>query len=511
MTTQREDRLAYLKALEEKAYIRKHLPHLHGWKWYKWAKEFFDSRNRYNFVVAANQISKSSTQIRKCIYWATEPDLWKELWPTKPNQFWYLYPTYDVATVEFDEKWVKEFLPSGTFKDHPQYGWVHEKVQKKIHCIRFNTGVTVYFKSYEQDPKSLQTASVHAIFGDEEIPESLFDELNMRISSASVQGHFHLVFTATLGQSLWRETMEEKGELEKFKDAFKRNVSMYDCLQYEDGSPSPWTVKIIEGIKASCKSEAEIQRRVYGRFVVDEDLKYPGFVKSINLVKDHPLPKNWLIFCGVDIGSGGKSGHPAAIMFVGVNPEFTEGRVFLGWRGDNIPTTAGDVLNKFISMKGTMKPVGQYYDWQSRDFYTIANRVGEPFQMAEKNQEMGEQVLNVLFKNGMLKIYQTPELTKLVQELESLRRSTPKPKAKDDAIDALRFACTKVPWDFSKMLDIKEVAKLAESKLSARERFYKGDRDGDGPIEGIDLIEAEFDEANEAYDYYGEEGEAFDG
>lgn len=457
-----------------------------------------------DYVVTHN----SSTQIRKAIRWATEPELWPKLWKTKPNQFWYFYPTYDLATVEFDEKWVKEFLPRGVFKNHERYGWTSEKVAKKIHCIRFNTGITIYFKSYEQDPKSIQASSVHAVFCDEEVPIHLFSEINARISSAAVRGHFHSVFTATIGQSFWRETMEEKGELERFPKAFKRNVSMYDCLKYSDGSPTPWTREIIEEIKASCKSEAEIQRRVYGRFVVDEDLKYPGFSKKLNLVKDHHLPKDWLIYAGVDVGSGGNKGHPAAIVFIGVKPDFTEGRVFMGWRGDGIPTTAGDILQKFQEMKGKMKPVAQYYDWASKDFFTIASRVGEPFQMAEKNQEMGEQTLNVLFKNGMLKIFDTPELQKLVYELENNRRTRVN-KDGDDLIDALRFAVTKVPWDFTKILDIKKKAEKKAENMNERERFYKGlDRPG-VDNDGLDLMEAEFDEANEMYDYF-QEGEAFD-
>lgn len=44
----REERMAYVRGL----------PHLHGWKWYKWAREFFESTNRQNFLCAANQISK---------------------------------------------------------------------------------------------------------------------------------------------------------------------------------------------------------------------------------------------------------------------------------------------------------------------------------------------------------------------------------------------------------------------------------------------------------------------
>lgn len=496
----RSEKLTYLKALEAKARIKQCLPHLHGYKWYPWARVFYESMNRYNFVCAANQISKSSTQIRKCIDWATDVRKWKKLWPaSEPKQFWYLYPDKNVATAEFNEKWVKEFLPRDEYKDHPVYGWRAEYKSKVIHALHFNSGVSVYFKSYEQDPQSLQAASLYAIFADEEMPVELYDELHVRL--VATEGYFHMVFTATLGQEFWRETIEEKGKYERFKDALKIQVSMYDCLAYEDGSPSHWSVEKIEGFKNHCKSEAEILRRVYGRFVLDEDLKYEAFTKANNLVPAHPLPKDWLVFSGVDLGSGGSSGHPAAICFVAVKPDFTKGRIFRGWRGDGIQTTAGDVLQKYQELKRGLRPVAQYYDWQARDFFTIASRIGEPFQQANKAQDAGEAMLNTLFKTGMLCIQDDPELRKLVMELENLKRSTAKTKAKDDFIDALRYSVTNIPWDYSQ--PARSVEGPKQQLKDPRVAFHQGPP----PVadDRLDLFEAEFDEANELMDYFHED------
>lgn len=493
------DKLEYLKTLERKARVKECLPHLHGYKWYPWARTFFESTNKYNFICAANQISKSSTQIRKCIHWATDVRLWQKLWPkSRPKQFWYLYPDKNVATAEFNEKWIKEFLPRDEFKDHPAFGWKAEYKSKVIHAVHFNSGVSVYFKSYEQDPQSLQAASIYALFADEEMPLPLYDELNVR--TIAVEGYFHMVFTATLGQEFWRETIEERGKFERFPDALKIQVSMYDCLAYEDDSASSWTVEKIDQFKRSCKSEAEVLRRVYGRFVLDEDLKYEGFTKSNNLVADHGLPKDWLIFSGVDVGSGGSSGHPAAICFVAVKPDFTKGRVFKGWRGDGVSTTAGDVLQRYRELKASLRPVAQYYDWQCKDFFTIASRQGEPFQPADKSHETGESILNTLFKNGMLKIYDTPELRKLVMELENLKRSTAKTKAKDDFTDALRYAVTRIPWDYSLPRSAEHGPKKPQDP---RMIFYQGPAPVDD--DGLDLFESEFDEANELMDYYQED------
>ena len=81
-------KLAELEKLELQEKLRVGLPFKYRWKFYPWAREFFESRNRMTLLCAANQISKSSTQIRKAIEWATNPDLWPDLWATRPHQFW---------------------------------------------------------------------------------------------------------------------------------------------------------------------------------------------------------------------------------------------------------------------------------------------------------------------------------------------------------------------------------------------------------------------------------------
>lgn len=497
--------LSKVEDLEAQVALKNGLPHLYGHKHYQWSYDFVRSTNHMNFVCAANQISKSSSMIRKAITWATSPSLWKKLWPSKPAQFWYFYPSIKVCTDEFHEKWVKEWLPCGEYKNHPQFGWEADIQQKKIVAIRFNTGVSIYFRSYEQKHANVQTSSVHAIFADEEMPVDVYSEVIMRIAAPTILGYFNMVFTATLGQEFWREVMEEKGIKERFPDAFKRQVSMYDCKFYRDGSPSKWNDEAIEIIKAKCRSEAEILRRVYGRFVRDEGLKYESYVRSVNFIKPFPIPSDWMHYSGVDIGSGGTSGHPSAIVFVAVSPDFKRGVVYDGWRGDGIDTTAGDVVLKYRLMAGSKPMVGEYYDWNSKDFWTISDRLGGSFQKADKSHEMGEQSLNVLFKNSMLHIFDTPELSKLDSELRNLNRTTAKTVAKDDFTDALRYATTKIPWDFSCLIVSGPAAPSRFSpdqisRMTHRERMVNG-LTAEQFRDNIDVYQNEFDEANEAMEY----------
>lgn len=756
---------------ERQIEIREGLPFLYGWKWYPWALDFFESSNKLNFLCAANQISKSSTQIRKCIDWATNQLKWPSLWKNKPIQFWYLYPTGNQARIEFETKW-QQFLPKGKFKDDPVYGWRAEyKANREIFAIHFNSGVHVYFKTYAQDSQALQTGTcfvagtkvltpfgevpieslkvgatvlskdgwkkikhtfnrpatvitvgfshgrhltgthdhpiwtenrgwvslgdltdydvcssydecisqtlscsterntseatrqkltgventtisvaervrsiwrsgrdiavsasqkvtsftigmrtqltigsrissslrgpstlpltgvlkrdaeplapdakefsspvvlklrqsciavklvtkkitekawsvygagqksgfvkthprstvrtfvsteprtsqvynievedshtyfangvlVHncdAVFCDEELPVELYEELIFRISASD--GYFHMVFTATLGQEFWRLVIDPgHGEEERLPGAFKQTVSMYDCLKYTDGTPSHWTNEKIQVVINRCSNENEVLKRVWGKFIMDSGgKKYEQYNMKRHMKPGHELPKNWMIFAGIDSGSGGQENHPAAICFVAVDLEFRQARVFKAWRGDKILTSAGDVLEKYIELKGQYKVVAAYYDWGDKDLETIAGRMGIAVQKADKSHETGEQILNTLFKNDMLLLYEDPETQKLSNELSTLRKDQPKRKAKDDLCDALRYAVTRIPWDWSVITgDLPEgfIPPGKEKSVEEQQIDDRRARFDDGQAEEQARIDAEFAEANELY------------
>lgn len=495
--------------MERKIALQEGLPFLYGWKWYKWAKEFFESKNKLNFLCAANQISKSSTQIRKAIDWATNKERWPELWPhlhkagQRPRQFWYLYPTREVASIEFEQKW-RQFLPANEFKDDERYGWKHVIKNKEIFSIEFKSGVTIYFKAYSQDTQHLQTGTCDAIFCDEELPIEHYEELMFRLSASD--GYFHMVFTATLGQDFWRQVIDPlPDEEEALPHAAKWVVSMFECMTYEDGTPSHWTEAKINQAIARCSTHNEVLKRVYGRFVMEGGRKYPQFDIKRHVREPKELPPGWLVYAGLDYGSGGPKGHPSAIVFVGVHPDMRQARVFLGWRGDGVETTAGDLVQKYIELRTLHKldVVAAFYDYSSKDMQTIASRMNEPLQKAEKHHEVGEQVLNTLFKHDMLTIDNTEELSKLAREIASLRKDTDKRKAKDDFADALRYAVVKIPFDFSMITGEKPAGwKAPEPKktpmqlqLEERRRAFDEER-----ME-YDRVEEEFAEANELYGF----------
>lgn len=437
------------EALKAKKAMREGLPHLYGFKDYKWSREFLDSTNKTLLCTAANQIGKSTTLIRKVVDYATGIQAWPTRFRKRPRQFWYLYPTAQIASAEYHTKWRPDILPRNEFKNHPQYGWKAEfKNRGDISAIYFNSGVALYFKTYAQDVTHLQAGTVDFVACDEELPEELFDEIQFRRNA--VEGYFASVFTATLGQELWRLAMEPNpGEKEFLPFAHKIQVSLFDCQKFIDGTPSHWSIEKINHTVAMCKNEMEVLKRVYGRFVKDSGLKYSGFTRTKNVKQIDPPPAHWPVYAGVDIGAAGEDNHPSAITFVAVRPDYKYGVVFKHWRGDDRLYTAGDVVNEYISLSQGLNVVGCFYDYAAKDFETIANRMGVSVIKAEKRHDIGEHVINVLFKNDMLDIMAIPENEPVIRELLTVALGVHKQKLKDDSVDSLRYALTKIPFDFT--------------------------------------------------------------
>lgn len=449
--------------------LREGIPHIDGQKFYPWARRVFDSSNPEILVCSANQVGKSSIAIRKNIELATNTTLWKKFWPgllpgQKPNLFWYFYPTMPVANTEFETKWEPLFLPRGEFKNHPQFGWEADYEKGLISRIRFNSGVQIQFKAYSQKVKDLQTASVYHCTVDEELPIEFLPEIKARLNATD--GLFLMVFTATLGQIYWQMAMEPSTKSEeKFPDALKIQVSLFDSKFFDDGTPSHWTDKKIQRAIHNCPTDAEIQRRVYGRFVKASGLLYEAFSINKNMCDETPIPKDWVIFAGVDPGSGGQSGHPAAICFIAASADFKQGRVFRGWRGDGIPTASSDILDTYRELKSGLVLASAAYDFAAADFFTVASRMGEPFIPANKKRDAGIGLLNTLFKMEMLKVHRNdPELEKLVQELCSIGVDDNKRKTTDDLSDALRYAAMQIPWDLQSVQNTISIEKSLEAE-----------------------------------------------
>lgn len=337
-------------------------------------------------------------------------------------------------------------------------------------------------KESNQEVINLTVADSHTYFAngilvhncDEEMPLSFWDEASQRISSTG--RHFSTGFTATLNQLMWWRALEGKGASEKFPDAFKLQVSKFDCLVFDDGSPGLYTEEQIHEEIKNCSSEAQVNRRIYGKFAPESGLKYHAFDPARHYIDPVPIPIDWLRYSGVDIGSGGDKNHPGAFFFIAVRPDMKLGYVFKGRRLDDIVTTAGDILNYYIVERASDEMTDQAYDYHSKEFGLIAERAGESFSMANKSHELGEDTINTLFANDMLFLFDTPEVRKIGEEMLTLMKSTDKRKAVDDAIDSCRYGLMCVPWDWTAAIKkLKPVDKKEEKPRALTNEEYLAD------------------------------------
>lgn len=473
---------------------------------YDWQLAFILTKKKKAFTCAANQIGKSSGNWIRMLRFCYLQKYWDDFFNGQiPLPFWYFYPVAKLSTSEIKDKYIRQYLPHSDLKNHHKWGYKVEEEKRIVNAIHFNTGVSVYFKNYSQPPTNLQSATLSGVFSDEEMPENLFDELIFRGISRD-NFYYHNVFTATQGQEYLRRVIEHRDHRELFPEAFKQQINMYQCLTYADGTPSKiWTKKKILSAIASCTSEAEVQRRVWGKFVLSENRKFHGFDHDSNTCEGQSVPSNWLIYGGLDWGSGGAKGHPSAILFIAVSPDFKQGRVFLSWRGDGIATTQGDVVTKYVKMSRDLSVTQAAYDFSAADIGTIAARSGISLTKANKNQDTSVEMINTLFKNKQLLIYVGEgyeQNDKLISEIASALDSGS--KKNDDLVDALRYAVTLVPWQFEIQRYIKEDVKAiskSEKKISKRERFWKyGTEDDMFKVDSFDDAMQYYSDLNEMYE-----------
>lgn len=460
-----------LELLRAQKKLKDELPHLYGQKEYWWSRKFRESKHKLSFLFAPNQAGKSASGIKKCIDICTNPKWWGVVSSRpKPVFGFYLYPDKIVARREIETKWIVEFLPRGEKKDDPQFGWTPTDNKDEL-SITFNSGVKVYFIGYSQGKGNLlamAAASPDFVFIDEELPPNLWPELSMRVEA--VDGLINFLATPVECYKFWKDVQDRKN----LANAEVLTFSLYDCLKFEDGSPGMYTIEKIESRKAKLGTDAEIQKRVFGKFVAPEGMLFPSFNREVNYVPGEKVPENWIYFAGVDYGSGGATGHPGSISIVAVSPDFKRGRLVRGWIGNNVETTtAEDILNKYIELSHGLPVVRMFYDWAAADFGEIARRNGFPFENADKSRDSGIALMNTLFKNGALTIDACDEHERFADQLESLRANQDKKHAEDDGPDSLRYAITKIPWVVEvRQIKTDQVVKKEEQK-SLRERGHR--------------------------------------
>jgi hypothetical protein len=495
-----------------------------------------------SFIATKNHIvtHNSTCSIIRCITHATEKDNWAKWWPDVYNSrpdavplIWYCYPSYDTATDEFKTKWWQEYLPRdenwkpsprniNEFQcDHPIYGWkALWSPNKKIDAIVFNSGAMVLFQAYTQETKNQQGNTVFEIFVDEELPVEKYGEFVSRLNATN--GYFNCAFTATLGQEFWRNVMEptnEEIEADKvgLPNAFKQQISLYDCLVYDDGDKNtPWSLKRIKEVEEKYANDpAELAKRVWGKFVKSEGRAIHEFNRNFHYIDPIQLPPDVIWAVGVDDGTGLPENpeanwkcHPCGIVVIAIQKDFRRAWVVNSFRGDDVRTGHNDIYDRTVQMRPTERWTFARYDPSSPNLGIVAQSNGEFWEYPDKSHTTTEATLNNLFKNGMLFVFNQPgsDNYKLVLELENFdgikeKGSRKANRKRDDLIDALRYATSKLPWNYALQAAEKKLESLPPvNSTKDRDDFYNGRGRYVRSNEQINLQIADYDDMLNGYE-----------
>lgn len=475
--------LALLQNIERDRELR---PFLH-YNLYDWQEEFLDCSHHKQFLTASNQSGKTLSLMLKAHKMSTDQDWRRKQWGIyQPRMGWYVLPSQDTINDLFYSKWEPEILAKGEHKESGPNAWRVIKKAYDIKGIYFPaTQFTLSFVSLGSSAQNLQARTLGFVVFDEEPPIEKLGEIEMRCASyndpesgmplsllifgftpTSGQEYFKRVFSFN-DQTFFKNIPEDiiqthfpdrllvterEAELEiehASNLVWKKRVNMFDCMRFKNGKPGRFTEERIRQLIKSQKSPREVKIRIFGSFekehdggkVYSEFDRARHFMPHVGNQLEH-YKKNGFFTAGIDYGSG--TNHQSAIAITWVSNDFKKVRPYILWKGEKgISTTADDVVKKYVEITRGLEVRWPFYDWAAADLKVIAQRMGIIFYKAEKNHEIGVNLLNTLFKNNMFDVLVRPgdpHPNEFAVECENITHEQVKKNRIDDLTDAVRYS-----------------------------------------------------------------------
>lgn len=326
---------------------------------------FHNSKALERVMSGANQSGKTYAGSMETAFHLTGnyPDWWEgnRLEPVyDPNTDSYELNVWVVGT---DNRTVRDNLMAdiiGTREDkftsgclHPSYIEVDSRVMvagtggmvDNI-SIKHKSGCNakLYFRSYAQGREYLQSASIHAVYCDEEPPEDIIGELKARLTATG--GFMYMAFTPLSGmtrlvQEFWRGDDPNK---------------MLVCMSiYESGHMTKEKLRMMESRYAAL-SESERKARMYGIPSIGTGMIYPIEDRDIYGEPPTPIPDHWKYLNGMDFGRGD---HPNAVVFGVYDP--TNDVIYLYDEEETVQKSVAENAS-LIRRRGSWVPVAWPHD-----------------------------------------------------------------------------------------------------------------------------------------------------
>lgn len=185
----------------------------------------------------------------------------------------------------------------------------HDKI------IKYKNGSEAQLKSFESGWKKFQSAAIDVVWLDEEPPEDIYKECQMRTMRTS--GYIFTSMTPLEGMTYMYDQIFGDGNEKKYIDAYI--ISLFDNFTLKE-----------EDIERTIRnySSQEKEARIYGKFTQMAGLVYPEFRKGKHTIPRFKLSDDYVVFTGIDPHTT----TPTAVVFLAVGKlgdEYVIGEMFL--------------------------------------------------------------------------------------------------------------------------------------------------------------------------------------
>lgn len=226
--------------------------------------------------------------------------------PNGPGRVWMVALTSN-DSLRYHRKDIAALLPAGAAVKWYNRGGKGE-ARVEITVPGYEEKAEIWCKSCDQKREGMQGDSCRLIIFDEEPPEDVFEEAEVRLWDQS--GRMILAMTPLKGLTwVYRRFVE---------------VDEEGCrVHWLHSLDNPYLPKD-RARKLKTKGAAQLAAaRLYGKFTALEGLVWPEWDRGVHLVEPFDIPADWLRFRAMDFGAR----NPACVLWAAVDPE--SGDIFI--------------------------------------------------------------------------------------------------------------------------------------------------------------------------------------
>lgn len=420
---------------------------LHFFYPYPKQANFLENKSRFKWILGGNRSGKTVTCVVDDIIQAIDrkacPD---HLLPYKkfdpPFKFRIVAMDFDQIELVIFEA-MKAWLPP----DQLQGGSWEKAYNTQRRILRFKNGSLCQFKTYEQPAKNHGGAPLHRVHLDEEPPEDIWRENNVRVIDYA--GDILCSMTPVEGLTWMYDSFYvpwEKGEL---KNAYVQPVDMDD---------NPFLTEDAKEQALQDYSKDEREARRTGKFIHFHGRVYPEFEGEQIIPDAGVVPPGAYVYLGIDPGIRTMCG----VVFV----HHTSGDTLTVF--DELALKDMNVEEVVLEIAKKLNHYGVSYNWAvidpaatSREF-TTGRSVDVEFKEkgircfpGQNDPRAGINRVKVRLEHNKLLV--TANCTETISEFRKYRWAKPQKKSqadpkevvikKDDhLLDAIRYVCMARPY-----------------------------------------------------------------